>query len=84
MFTMQQYLEKPLYKSSFWGQSLSPTDCIIPDVTFPELSLGDWLTFCNMGAYTLSMSTVFNGMPTPHIYYVGHDSERVIIISYFK
>lgn len=29
----------------------------------PQLSVGDWFYFENMGAYTLALSTNFNGFP---------------------
>ena len=40
----------------------------------PELSLGDYLVFDNMGAYTLVASSRFNGMSTPKVYYLNSDS----------
>ena len=33
----------------------------------PELFIGDWLYFPNMGAYTTSTSTEFNGFPKPEV-----------------
>ena len=32
------------------------------DIDLPSLETGDYLYFCNMGAYTLAASTTFNGM----------------------
>ena len=34
----------------------------------PDLNIGDWVVFPNMGAYTLAAGSSFNGMPRPSIY----------------
>jgi len=37
----------------------------------PELDMGDWLIFNNMGAYTIVAAGTFNGFPIPRIHYVA-------------
>ena len=39
-------------------------------MSLPEIFIGDWLYFNNMGAYTLAAGSTFNGMPRPRVYYV--------------
>jgi len=46
-------------------------DCVCPNVLLPELSLGDWLIFNDMGAYTIVAAGTFNGFPIPKIQYVA-------------
>lgn len=36
-------------------------------VELPELSLGDYLIFENMGAYTLTLAREFNGFSPPEV-----------------
>lgn len=37
----------------------------------PELSVGDWLVFDNMGAYTLTLIGEFNGFTPPELHVVA-------------
>ncbi|KAI8432637.1 hypothetical protein MSG28_013616 [Choristoneura fumiferana] len=46
---------------SIWGPTCSPLDCIVPATSLPPLQVGSWLLFKDMGAYTLTNSTDFNG-----------------------
>lgn len=36
----------------------------------PEMHVGDWMLFENMGAYTVAAASTFNGFQRPTIYYV--------------
>ena len=54
----------PLEPSSLWGPTCDSIDCVLPDVELPELQVGDWLAFRNMGAYTSCAASNFNGMPS--------------------
>lgn len=47
--------------STIWGSSCNSKDKVIDSRTIPELEIGDWLVFHNMGAYTTTTSTKFNG-----------------------
>ncbi|XP_041665110.1 antizyme inhibitor 1b [Cheilinus undulatus] len=42
--------EEAVYPSSLWGPSLDQLDCVVERCLLPELSVGDWLLFSNMGA----------------------------------
>ena len=46
-------------------------DIISKEVLLPELQNGDWLYFENMGAYTSSASSEFNGMKRPCVMHVN-------------
>lgn len=66
----ERFKNKPSYKSSLWGPTCDGLDCIVKDCDMPELNAGDWLLFRDMGAYTMSAASNFNGMPKPKMYYV--------------
>ncbi|XP_048682069.1 antizyme inhibitor 2 isoform X2 [Caretta caretta] len=61
--------DHPLFSSSLWGPSCDGPDCIADGLELPELQVGDWLTFENMGAYTIAASSSFNGHRQPQINY---------------
>jgi ornithine decarboxylase len=52
--------KQQLINSTIFGATCDSNDKILNDVKLPELEMGDWLVFKNMGAYTLSLSTSFN------------------------
>lgn len=53
------------YESSVWGPTCDGLDCIFESRPLPELGVGDWMYFKDMGAYTMASSSTFNGMPAP-------------------
>ncbi|KAJ8289504.1 hypothetical protein GJAV_G00002090 [Gymnothorax javanicus] len=72
-------LKKPkpdehMYVCSIWGQTCSGYDCIVKRCTLPDLEVGEWLLFKNMGAYSVPFSTTFNGFRKPHIHCVMSQS----------
>ena len=47
-----------------WGPTCDSADCVLRDVRMPgDLSVGDWLVFPGMGAYTVAGACDFNGIP---------------------
>ncbi|XP_064159141.1 ornithine decarboxylase-like [Anguilla rostrata] len=58
------------YPCSIWGQSCAGLDRIVEQCILPDLQVGEWLLFHNMGAYTITMSSNFNGFQKPDIHYV--------------
>lgn len=52
---------RKLRSTIMWGPTCDSIDCIKRDFSFPELQIGEWLVFKNMGAYTCCVSTTFNG-----------------------
>ncbi|CAL1574662.1 unnamed protein product [Knipowitschia caucasica] len=62
--------DEPLYPCSIWGPTCDGLDRIVEQCTMPDLQVGDWLVFENMGAYTVAAASTFNGFQRPDIYYV--------------
>ncbi|XP_042248249.1 ornithine decarboxylase-like [Thunnus maccoyii] len=58
------------YRSVIWGPTCDSTDKITDNYWIPELDVGDWLLIDNMGAYSVSLATTFNGFEKAHIYAV--------------
>ncbi|XP_012813617.2 ornithine decarboxylase isoform X2 [Xenopus tropicalis] len=59
-----------LFPSILWGPTCASEDKIVKDIDLPELEMGDWIIFPNMGAYSMSMTSNFNAFSTPKIYFV--------------
>jgi len=49
------------YKCTIFGPTCDSMDCIGKDIMLPELEVGEWLYFRNMGAYTMAAASPFNG-----------------------
>jgi len=45
----------------------------------PLMKMDDWITFENMGAYTISAASVFNGFPLPKVFAVA--TEKIWLVS---
>ncbi|KAM6917628.1 ornithine decarboxylase isoform 1-T1 [Lycodopsis pacificus] len=68
-------LKKPkpderMYPCSIWGPTCDGLDRIVEQCDLPDLQVGDWLIFDNMGAYTVAAASTFNGFQRPDIHYV--------------
>jgi len=57
------------YPSSVWGPTCDGLDCILPSTDLPKLTIGDWILWKNMGAYTVTGAVAFNGLPFGEPYY---------------
>ncbi|KAM5269458.1 antizyme inhibitor 2 isoform 2-T3 [Hipposideros larvatus] len=64
-------IEQPLYNSSLWGPALDGCDCVAEGLWLPQLHVGDWLVFENMGTYTytVGMGSLFGGTQTCRVTY---------------
>lgn len=66
-----------LYSTTLFGPTCDGMDTVLSDVMMPYLDYGDWIYFDNMGAYTISGASHFNGIPFPnaevHYVYSQHD-----------
>jgi len=58
------------YNASVFGPTCDSLDCISKDMPLPELSVGEWIYFPNMGAYTKAAASAFNGFALSKSYYV--------------
>ncbi|XP_068587582.1 ornithine decarboxylase-like [Cebidichthys violaceus] len=56
------------YRSVIWGPTCDSFDKVTDSCWIPELHVGDWLLIDNMGAYSICLSTDFNGFERAHIY----------------
>jgi ornithine decarboxylase len=68
-----------LHESSIWGPTCDSMDCLTKSIKLPDLSIGDWLIFDNMGAYTLVAASRFNGMNLPKVYYLNSQSNHAFL-----
>ncbi|XP_063168679.1 antizyme inhibitor 2 isoform X1 [Candoia aspera] len=59
----------PLHSSSFWGPTGDGLDRIADGLELPELQVGDWLVFENMGAHTVLARSSFQGPQPAQIHY---------------
>jgi ornithine decarboxylase len=62
-------LDALLFNSTFFGPTCDSIDVIAKNISFPDMNLGDWVYFANMGAYTIAAGSCFNGFERPPIYY---------------
>ena len=69
--SLQQDNVGPLYQSSIWGPTCDSLDCITKDARLPELSIGDWLYYEEMGAYTMAAASRFNGFNLSRVFYIN-------------
>ncbi|KAI8923625.1 pyridoxal-dependent decarboxylase [Entophlyctis helioformis] len=44
----------PTFPCSIWGPTCDSIDCITREASLPQMKVGDWLYFANMGAYTMA------------------------------
>jgi ornithine decarboxylase len=61
----------PVFESSVWGNTCDGIDKISASVMLPDVSVGTWFVFTNMGAYTTSAASAgFNGFAVAKKYYI--------------
>jgi ornithine decarboxylase len=62
---------KELFKCTIFGPTCDSMDCIAKDIYLPELQVGEWLYFKDMGAYTTAAASPFNGFKShPNTFYI--------------
>lgn len=69
---------KKLFKSSIWGPTCDGLDLINKECHIPELEIGEFLAYQDMGAYTLSGAVAFNGIPLARCIYTASTSWDII------
>lgn len=52
-------------ESVIFGQTCDGFDCVKRKIDLPQLEIGDWLMFEEMGAYTVCAASTFNGFDLP-------------------
>eukprot|EP00698_Gefionella_okellyi_P017136 TRINITY_DN4969_c0_g1_i1.p1 TRINITY_DN4969_c0_g1~~TRINITY_DN4969_c0_g1_i1.p1 ORF type:complete len:438 (-),score=82.16 TRINITY_DN4969_c0_g1_i1:90-1403(-) len=68
-------------RCTLFGPTCDALDTIAKDIVMPELQIGDWLYWINMGAYTTASTTKFNGFLTTTFFYVDSDSHALTELS---
>jgi len=69
---IKDHSEEPtLYKSSIWGPTCDGLDLVVKECHLPQLNVGEFMVFKNMGAYTISGAVAFNGIPLARCIYVA-------------
>ncbi|OEL26341.1 Ornithine decarboxylase [Dichanthelium oligosanthes] len=63
------------HTSTVFGPTCDSLDTVVTGYQLPEMSVGDWLIFDDMGAYTTAAGSKFNGFDTSEIkIYVAYSS----------
>ncbi|XP_066394740.1 ornithine decarboxylase 1B, chloroplastic-like [Miscanthus floridulus] len=63
------------YTSTVFGPTCDSLDTVVTGYQLPEMAVGDWLVFDDMGAYTTGAGSNFNGYATSDIkIYVAYSS----------
>jgi len=66
---LDQLEQRAVHPSTIWGPTCDSMDQVAKDVTLPELEVGEWMVFREMGAYTIAAATTFNGFQLPSMKY---------------
>ncbi|XP_046385344.1 ornithine decarboxylase-like isoform X2 [Ischnura elegans] len=68
-----------LILSSIWGPTCDGLDCVCEEALLPRLTVGDWIVFEDMGAYTLVSAGPFNGFPVPNVLTVSSEAVKQML-----
>jgi len=71
--THTQSNARPTASCTLFGPTCDSMDVIVKDVQLPEMRIGDWLCFSEMGSYTAAAGSAFNGFQLPNVNYVNVD-----------
>lgn len=77
-FPLYQAESEETFFSTIWGPTCDSHDCIIKDMLLPKFSIGDWMVWGNMGAYSISLACSFNGVPIPDVYSFIRESDLLV------
>lgn len=69
------WAEEAVYPSSLWGPSLDQLDRVVEHCLLPELNVGDWLLFSNIGADGLEERSCLASSSQLPIYYTISTSD---------
>jgi ornithine decarboxylase len=67
---------EPTSSCSVWGPTCDSIDCITKSAVLPEMQIGDWLYFPDMGAYTIAAASSFNGFQKSEIIYTNTETRN--------
>lgn len=57
------------FQSNIWGPTCDGLDKVCDSAYLPQLEIGDWLVWKDMGAYSMALSSKFNGFRTKCVHY---------------
>eukprot|EP01005_Ploeotia_sp_CARIB1_P000160 NODE_115_length_1496_cov_961.031410_g113_i0.p1 GENE.NODE_115_length_1496_cov_961.031410_g113_i0~~NODE_115_length_1496_cov_961.031410_g113_i0.p1 ORF type:complete len:411 (+),score=72.49 NODE_115_length_1496_cov_961.031410_g113_i0:79-1311(+) len=61
--------------TTLFGPTCDALDCISKQIQLEEMDVGDWVVFENMGAYTMSAASSFNGFSSWELRYCNSADE---------
>lgn len=70
-----KHIDEPKSIASIWGPTCDSIDCITKAILMPRLNVGDWIYFKNMGAYTITAASQFNGFQQSKVLYTNTASQ---------
>ena len=73
VFTDHEPFGSTLMPSKLYGPTLCGLDMILDDLLLPDMEIGDWFVWPNMGSYTRPVSTQFNDIVKDTQFYVCTD-----------
>ncbi|XP_050042701.2 ornithine decarboxylase-like [Dermacentor andersoni] len=77
---LQEPLDRPHdAPTTVWGGTCNALDCIEPERPFFDVVVGEWLLMDNIGAYSLSRASGFNGLPFPAVHYIVPQDDVTIV-----
>ncbi|XP_077514038.1 ornithine decarboxylase-like isoform X1 [Amblyomma americanum] len=80
IWPLQEPLERPNdVLTTVWGGTCNPIDCIQARKPLFEAHVGEWLLMDNIGAYSLSRASGFNGLPFAPVHYIAADEDACAV-----
>jgi len=70
-----------LHWSCVWGPTCDSIDLILERCRLPDLEVGDWIIFENMGAYTRAAASPFNGFQPPAVQYIVSEADWSLLMT---
>jgi len=73
--------DRQQHSSTVFGPTCDGLDTVLRDYPLPKLSVGDWLVFPSMGAYTSAAGSEFNGFSAAKapVFYVYSENDRCMM-----
>ncbi|XP_055944177.1 ornithine decarboxylase-like [Argiope bruennichi] len=62
--------DSKLKVTTIWGPTCDSVDQVIKNALLPDMNVGDWIAFENIGSYTMACGSNFNGFPTTDVKYL--------------
>jgi len=69
------------FNCTVWGPTCDSLDCLTTNAILPELDIGDWLYFEEMGSYTICAASEFNGFSKSKILYTNTETVELLRIA---